>query len=100
MTDVTLPTREPDGAFNDFLTWVNKAASWIGGTNPLCADAKGRVCRNGGDFMRARDEGTFPVSFWYGEGGQTEAQQRKAKRDTRRIIGKTKYDLREAWHGR
>lgn len=95
-----LPEREPDGAFRDHLTWVNHAASWIGGTNPLCADAKGRLCPSGKEFARARDEGTFPVYFWYGAGSQTEAQQRKAKRDTRRIIGKAKYDMREAWYGR
>lgn len=77
----TLPTRDPDGEFHSFQTWVCKAASWIGGTNPLCADAKGRICRNGGDFMRAEKEGTFPVRFWYGEGSLTPAQQRKAKRD-------------------
>lgn len=79
MTETTIPSREPDGEFSCFQTWVCKAASWIGGTNPLCADAKDRVCRNGADFMRARDEGAFPVRFWYGEGGQTLAEQRKAK---------------------
>jgi hypothetical protein len=49
--------------------------------NPLCADAKDRVCRNGGDFRRAEEEGAFPVRFWCGEGPLTPAQQRKAKRD-------------------
>ena len=76
-----IPNREPDGQFHTFETWVNKACSWIGGTNALCADTKERVCRNGADMQRARDEGAFPVRFWYGEGGQTLAEQRKAKRD-------------------
>ncbi|WP_269144293.1 hypothetical protein [Gluconobacter oxydans] len=30
--------------------------------------------------MRARDEGTFPVSYWYGEGEQTPAEHRKSQR--------------------
>lgn len=76
---MTVPGREPDGQFNSFQSWVNKAAAWIGGTNPLCADAKDRICRIGKDFMLARDEDAFPVRFWYGEGGQTPMQQRKAK---------------------
>lgn len=98
-TETTLPVREPDGEFTTFPTWVHKATSWIGGTNPLCADAQGRVCRNGGDFMRARDEGAFPVRFWFGEGGQTKKEQRKARAATRRVIGKIKLDLREEAYG-
>jgi hypothetical protein len=27
----------------------------------MCFDSRGRRCRQGSDFMRARDEGTFPV---------------------------------------
>lgn len=75
-----LPSRAPDGEFSTFQTWVNKATSWIGGTNPLCADTKGRVCRNGGDMMRARDEGAFPVRFWLGEGPLTPIQHRQSKK--------------------
>jgi hypothetical protein len=29
----------------------------------LCFDTKGRACRSGVDFRRARDEGTFPVRW-------------------------------------
>lgn len=100
MQDRTLPAREPDGEFTSFQQWVNKATSWIGGTNPLCADAQGRVCRNGGDMMRARDEGAFPVRFWYGEGGQSKAEQRRQRTATRRALGDFKFKLREAVHGR
>lgn len=75
-----LPDREPDGEFHSFITWVNEAGSWIGGTNPLCADAKDRICRNGADMQRARDEDAFPVRFWFGEGGQSPEEQRKAKK--------------------
>lgn len=75
-----LPDRKPDGDFSSFETWVCKAASWIGGTNPLCVDAKDHVCKSGADMQRARDEGAFPVRFWHGEGDQTPKEQRKARR--------------------
>ncbi len=39
--------------------------SWIGGTRAVCKDTKGRVLLCGGDFMRARDEGAFPVTYTY-----------------------------------
>ena len=82
-----LPDRMPDGSFADFTQWVGKATSWIGGQNALCADAEGRICHNGGDFMRARDEGKFPVRFWFGEGPpQTSKQARKAERDYQRAM--------------
>ncbi len=60
-----LPIRKPDGEFINFAEWVNKAALWIGGTDPICADSLGRICRNGKDFIRARDENAFPVRFWW-----------------------------------
>ena len=96
----TLPSREADGEFHTFETWVNKATSWIGGTNPLCADAQGRICRSGGDMMRARDEGTFPVRFWFDEGGQSAREQRRNRAAARRSIGSFKMRAREVIHGR
>jgi hypothetical protein len=95
-----LPDREPDGEFQSFQEWVNKAASWIGGTNSLCVDAQGRICRMGMDFMRARDEGTFPVSFWFGAGWESEAERRRSERAARRIMGDFKFRLRESFYGR
>jgi hypothetical protein len=88
-----LPTREPDGKFWSFETWVSKAASWIGGTNPLCADAQDRICRIGRDFMRARDEDAFPVRYWHGEGPLTPAEHRKSIYQARRAI-KLQYPWR------
>jgi hypothetical protein len=93
VTKQTIPAREPDGEFTTFHSWVNHATSWIGGTNPLCADALGRICRNGGDFHRARDEGAFPVRYWFGEGGQTPADQRRSIAATRRAL-KVQYPWR------
>ncbi len=74
------PTREPDGQFDNFQQWVNKATSWIGGMNSACYDAQNRRCRIGKDFMIARDEDAFPIRFWHGEGGQTKAEQKKSQK--------------------
>lgn len=72
--------REPDGKWETFQHWVNYATRDIGGMNAACYDEKGRRCHIGKDFMLADEEGAFPVSYWYGEGGQTLAQQRKSKK--------------------
>jgi hypothetical protein len=61
------------GEFCDFNDWVNSAsrrltvASDSNGMDlsPICVDTQGRRCHNGRDFMRARDEGTFPVRYFF-----------------------------------
>jgi hypothetical protein len=75
---MTAPALTPkwEGAFARFEDWVNHASSWLAGPNtPLdavgqklsavCVDAKGRRCFIGADFMRARDDGAFPVYFFW-----------------------------------
>lgn len=53
--------------FTSFSQWVNKASSWFRGAGLrdgygyVCVDAKGRICQVGREFMRARDEDSFPV---------------------------------------
>lgn len=62
------------GEFRDFNDWVAFATSRLTGTyDPLmgvevtaiCIDAVGRRCTMGGHFKRARDEGAFPVRFFW-----------------------------------
>lgn len=62
------------GEFRDFDDWVSKATTRLTGTyDPMmgveipsiCIDAIGRRCTMGGHFRRARDEGTFPVRFFW-----------------------------------
>lgn len=62
------------GEFRDFDDWVIFATKRLTGTyDPLmgvevpaiCIDALGRRCTMGGHFMRARDEGAFPVRFFW-----------------------------------
>lgn len=50
-------------AFSDFQTWVNKASTWVRGG--ICLGTDGRELKNGGDMMRARDEGKFPVTIMH-----------------------------------
>lgn len=57
--------RRRAGEFFDFNKWVNHARRYIGGKSAVCVDKKGRACKVGADFMRARDEGAFPVAFYF-----------------------------------
>ncbi len=71
-----------DQRFDTFNQWVAWARSWLtchesynntehGDAKgwrghhftAMCFDSLGRRCRQGSDFMRARDEGAFPV-WW------------------------------------
>lgn len=64
------------GQFDTFQDWVNHASRALTGVEDsngmelkaFCIDTRGRRCANGKDFARARDEGCFPVRyFWTGE---------------------------------
>ena len=87
------PGTKPDGEFTSKQEWINKATSWIGGMNALCLDTKDRRCKRGADFMRAEEEGTYPISFWYDYGGQTQAQQKKSQRNAKATL-KANYPWR------
>lgn len=62
---------EHDQRFDSYTQWVNKASSWLTRRGPhvkaVCLDARNRLCAIGGDFMRARDEGAFPVRWLWPE---------------------------------
>lgn len=57
------------GEFTSFDDWVSFATKRldVGPHHPpaICVDALGRRCWIGGHFMRARDEGTFPVRYFF-----------------------------------
>ena len=64
---------EHNQQFDSFQQWVNKASSWLT-RHPeynaqffqaVCFDTLGRRCFSGKDFMRARDEDTFPIRWWW-----------------------------------
>lgn len=75
-------SRTDSQRFENYEDWVRHASSWLtdhpeycntehGDTKgwrghhftAICFDTLGRICRQGSDFMRARDEGTFPVRW-------------------------------------
>lgn len=61
------------GQFDTFQDWVNHATRALTGEKgsvgedlkAFCVDALGRRCHNGKDFQRARDEGAFPVRYFF-----------------------------------
>ena len=61
------------GEFVSFADWVNFAEKRLARSRnsngepltAICVDTLGRRCANGRDFMRARDEGAFPVRFFF-----------------------------------
>jgi hypothetical protein len=61
------------GEFRDHADWVNFAAYRLAGVrgtmgekvSAICVDAIGRRCNIGADFARARDEGAFPVRYFW-----------------------------------
>lgn len=61
------------GEFRDFYDWVNFATPRLTGCydaagkeiSAICVDAFGRRCSYGAHFMRARDEGAFPVRYFW-----------------------------------
>ncbi len=61
------------GEFNSYEDWVNFARQRLTGTTgthgveakAICVDARGRRCLSGGDMMRARNEGAFPVRYFF-----------------------------------
>lgn len=90
---VTPPDREADGYWGSEQSWINNATKDIGGMNAICIDAKNRRCRIGAHFMRATKEGTYPIRFWYGLGGETKAEQKKSQAACRRAL-KLRYPWR------
>jgi hypothetical protein len=55
--------------FHSFANWVNKASSRFRecghrSANCICVDSAGRICLVGAQFMRARDEDTFPIKVY------------------------------------
>ena len=74
------PTREPDGQWSSMQDWINHATRDIGGMNAACYDIKCRRCLIGKDFRIADEENAYPVSYWFGEGGETAKEQKESKR--------------------
>lgn len=65
---------ERDQQFDNFEQWVSKASSWLTRREgrAICFDVHGRHCPTGSEFMRARDEIAFPITWiWDWQVGET-----------------------------
>ena len=52
-----------------FSKWEQKAKSWFANCdvftwNIICIDVVGRICTSGVHFMRAEEEGTYPITAY------------------------------------
>jgi hypothetical protein len=55
--------------FFDFDDWCDTASkkfsnAGLSTANTICVDSLGRICLSGKEFMRARDEGTWPIKVF------------------------------------
>jgi len=55
--------------FTDFDNWCDTAKKkfeneGLLAANAVCVDSDGRICLSGKEFMRARDQGTWPVQVF------------------------------------
>lgn len=69
MNTLSINVGEKLFSFHNFAFWCNKAPSLfrengVTGNDVICLDQKGRICQIGRQFMRARDEDTFPIDVY------------------------------------
>jgi hypothetical protein len=62
---------EHDQRFDNFAQWFDEGPSWLGrrgsAETAVCLDARNRLCVANADFIRARDQKTFPVRWLWPE---------------------------------
>lgn len=62
---VTIQVNREIFRFNSFDEWANKASSSryseLNLRDSICVDMAGRLCWTSKEFLRARDDGAFPV---------------------------------------
>ena len=66
MPEITINLGEELFGFASFDDWVNNAQyrfadAGVRSSDVLCVDSAGRIMAKGAEFMRARDENTFPA---------------------------------------
>lgn len=66
MPGITISVGDELFSFSDFEDWCDTASykfesAGFVGRHAICVDSRGRLCFRGKDFMRARDDGSFPV---------------------------------------
>lgn len=88
------------GEFCSFDDWVNFASQRLTGTyepmmgsevSAICIDSIGRRCTMGGHFMRARDEGTFPVRFFWDCSDPTPSSTSRPGDSQTAVVGRSAF---------
>ena len=69
MAQIKIMVRGPVFSFPDFNNWCDTAKhkfriAGLKDYEVLCVDDRGRACISGKEFMRARDDGSFPVNAY------------------------------------
>lgn len=69
MTIIQVEVGDELFSFNDFDHWCDNAQKFflqhhVRSADVLCVDALGRVCSSGREFMRAHDEGVYPIRVY------------------------------------
>jgi len=66
MQDINITVGDEVFQFSDFENWCDTAkrkfsSAGLHSEDTICVDSWGRVCICGKEFMRARDDGSYPV---------------------------------------
>jgi hypothetical protein len=69
MPKITVMAGDEVFSFSDFENWCDTArdkfaVAGLRGADSLCVDTQDRLCRSGKEFMRAQDDGSFPVRVY------------------------------------
>ena len=69
MPEITVNAGDEVFSFSSFENWCDTAKekfaiAGLRGDNSLCVDTQGRLCVSGKEFMRARDDRSFPVRVY------------------------------------
>lgn len=94
---------EPEwaGQFDTFYNWVDHASRALTGVRgsvgealgAICIDAKGRRCNVGKDFQRARDEGAFPIRYFWTFRPTSAGQDERIRNLGEGPTGETVYEI-------
>ena len=69
MPEITVNAGDEVFSFSSFENWCDTAkgkfaSAGLHGDDSICVDTQGRICQKGLEFMRARDDGSFPVRVY------------------------------------
>jgi hypothetical protein len=102
-TNRRISEAEREQKFDTFDDWTVKSElPWLqprGELHPIFFDAQGRLCRTARDFVRARDESAFPVSWVWPDQVGEHLRVRQADEIAKAVIRKlVDHAMPDNWH--